>query len=246
MKVLGIDVGGSGIKGAVVDTENGQLITDRYRITTPKPATPKAVSKAVQKIVNRFDWRGKVGCGFPAVIQHGIVRTASNIDKSWIGVNAVNLFQESIQCETTVINDADAAGMAEMRFGAGKDNNGMVIIITVGTGIGTSIFSNQTLLPNTELGHIIMDGKIAEDYVSDVIRKDADLSWKKWSNRFNKYLLELERLFWPDLIIIGGGASKKHEKFFDFLSIRTKILSARLQNEAGIVGAALAAISEIQ
>jgi polyphosphate glucokinase len=241
MEILGIDIGGSGIKGAIVDIENGQLTTERYRIPTPKPATPKAVTNAVVKLVKHFKWLGPIGCGFPAAISGGIVRTASNIHEGWIGTAVSTLFTEATTCPTVVLNDADAAGLAEMTFGAGKNQQGVVFIITVGTGIGTAAFSGGCLLPNMELGHLILNEKIAEHYVSDAVRKREELSWKKWSKRFNTYLAEIERLFWPDLIIIGGGVSKREEKFFKYLSSSIKIIPAQLLNEAGIIGAALAA-----
>jgi polyphosphate glucokinase len=241
MEILGIDIGGSGIKGAVVDVDSGKLITNRMRIPTPNPATPKAVTQTVVEIVNQFDWKGLIGCGFPAVVQQGKIRTASNIDKKWINQEVSKLFSNASGCDTCVINDADAAGLAEMKFGAGKDENGVVVIITVGTGLGTSFFSAGCLFANTELGHLLMNGKIAEHYTSDAVRKSEDLSWKNWSLRFNAYLSEIDRLFWPDLIVIGGGVSKKKDKYFHLLETNAKIVTAELRNEAGIIGAALAA-----
>jgi polyphosphate glucokinase len=243
MERLGIDIGGSGVKGALVDTATGELTTKRYRIATPQPATPKAISNTVVKLVKHFAWKGGLGCGFPAAISKGVVRTASNIDDGWLGIEVSDLFSKATGNPTIVLNDADAAGLAEMKFGAGKNRKGIVFIITVGTGIGTAAFSDGCLFPNMELGHLIMNGKIAEHFVSDAVRKNEELSWKKWSKRFNSYLHEIERLFWPDLIIIGGGASKKQEKFFRYLSTDIQIVPAQLLNEAGIIGAALAAKS---
>ncbi len=240
MKVLGIDIGGSGIKGAPVDLNSGKLSAGRFRIPTPNPSTPKAIAETINKMVKHFDWTGKVGCGFPAVITNGMVRTASNIDKKWIGINVSQLFVETTGCETVVLNDADAAGIAEMEFGAGENISGSTIIITVGTGIGTAMFSGKELIPNTELGHLIMKGKIAEHYTSDAVRKREKLSWKKWASRFNEFLFEIERLLWPELIIIGGGVSKKAEKYFKYLDTKAKIFPAKLLNEAGIIGAAFA------
>ncbi len=240
MEILGIDIGGSGIKGAPVDIKTGELVSNRKRIPTPDPSSPENVAKTLIDIVQHFNWTGPVGCGFPAVVHDGEIYTASNIDKNWIGTNAAQLFTKTTGCEFVVINDADAAGVAEMEFGAGKDHQGVVFIITVGTGIGTALFSKGRLVPNTELGHIIMYGMIAERYSSDAVRKNEGLSWKKWSKRFNEYLAEIERLFWPDLIIIGGGVSKKHSKFFHYLETKTQIVAAHLQNEAGIIGAAMA------
>jgi polyphosphate glucokinase len=240
MEILGIDIGGSGIKGAPVNIETGKLVTDRKRISTPDQSSPDNVAKTLIEIVSHFKWTGPVGCGFPAVVCSGQIFTASNVDKKWIGTEASQLFSKTTGCEFAVINDADAAGVAEMEFGAGKDHQGVVFIITVGTGIGTALFSKGRLVPNTELGHLIMHDMIAERYASDAVRKNEDLSWKKWSKRFNEYLAEIERLFWPDLIIIGGGASKKQSKFFHFLDTKTKVVAAHLQNEAGIIGAAMA------
>jgi len=240
MEILGIDIGGSGIKGAPVDIEAGKLTVERKRIPTPVPSTPIKVAETLKELIDHFDWAGPVGCGFPAVVHDGNIFTASNIDKNWIGTDAVRLFKKTTGCEFSIINDADAAGVAEMEFGAGKDHRGVVFIITVGTGIGTALFSKRKLVPNTELGHLMMYGMIAERYMSDAVRKNEDLSWKKWSKRFNEYLNEIERLFWPDLIIIGGGASKKHSKFFHYLDTKTKIAAAHLRNEAGMIGAAMA------
>lgn len=237
--ILGVDIGGSGVKGAPVDTKTGQLMADRHRIPTPQPATPKAIAGTLSKLAKHFDWRGSIGCGFPAVVQNGVVQTAANIDESWIGTDAAALFSEATGCPSFVVNDADAAGLAEMRFGAGKDKKGVVFLITIGTGLGTVMFSNGQLMPNTELGHIILHGDSAEKYASDAVRKKLDLSWKNWALRFDEYLHEICRLFWPDLIIIGGGASKKHEKFFKYLTIETKVVPAQLRNEAGLIGAAL-------
>ncbi len=242
MEILGIDVGGSGIKGAPVDTETGSLLAPRYRIPTPQPAKPEAVAKTVNQIAEHFEWQGPIGCGFPAVVQHGVVYTAANIHKSWIGQNIEELFQKETGCPVRVLNDADVAGLAEMAFGAGKGQDGVVLIITLGTGIGTALFSEGVLLPNTELGHIEIRGKEAERRASDATRKRKDLSWKRWSHRVDEYLRTMEDLFWPDLIIVGGGVSKKSHKFFPRITARTEIVAAKLRNEAGIIGAAMAAL----
>jgi polyphosphate glucokinase len=241
MEILGIDIGGSGIKGAPVNIETGELLTSRYRIKTPQPSKPKAVAKVVSKIAQHFDWEGPIGAGFPAVIQHGVARTAANIHKGWINTDAKALFSEATGCPVTVVNDADAAGIAEMTFGAGKDQNGVVLLVTIGTGLGTSVFVDGRLLPNTEFGHIEIDCDDAELIASDAARKEHDLSWKKWAARFDTYLLRLEALFWPDLIILGGGVSKKHKKFIPRLTVRADVMPAEMFNEAGIIGAALAA-----
>lgn len=240
MKVLGIDIGGSGIKGAPVDTKRGELLAPRFRIPTPKGAKPKPVAKVVAKIAKHFEWKGPIGCGFPAAVQHGVARTAANIDPSWIGLDVAKLFSKHTACPVSVINDADAAGLAEMAFGAGEDHKGVVLIVTIGTGLGTSLFTEGVLLPNTELGHIEIDCEDAELMASDAARKRDDLSWKRWSIRFNTYLTRLEQLMWPDLIIIGGGASAQFEKFAQNLTVHAKVVPAATLNEAGIIGAALA------
>jgi polyphosphate glucokinase len=238
-KILGIDIGGSGVKGAIVDTKKGELITDRYRIPTPQPSTPEAVAKVLGKIVKHFNWKGPVGVGFPGVIQQGVARTAANVDNSWIDQDLNKLFSKATGCKVHVVNDADAAGMAEMKFGAGKGKKGTVLLVTVGTGLGTVIFSNGKLVPNLEMGHIILHGADAELYATDAARKKHDLDWDTWAKRFNEYLLRMEELVWPDKIIIGGGASKKDDKFFHHLTTKAKVVPAKLMNEAGIVGAAM-------
>lgn len=241
MEILGVDIGGTGIKGAPVDTESGALLAPRFRIPTPKPAKPKPVAEAVARVAQHFEWRGQVGCGFPAAIREGVTLTAANIDRKWIGANAAQLFTEVAGLPTCLINDADAAGLAEMSFGAGQGHQGTVLIVTIGTGLGTALFSNGQLLPNTEFGHIEIDGEDAELKASDAARKREALSWNKWSKRLDKYLHNMERLVWPDLIILGGGVSKKHEKFIPRLTVQAEVVPAQLLNEAGIVGAALAA-----
>jgi polyphosphate glucokinase len=240
MQVLGIDIGGSGIKGAPVDVEKGVLLAERYRIPTPQPAKPKPVAKTVAEIARHFDWKGPIGCGFPAVVQHGITRTAANVDPEWIDANAAGLISEATGCPVKVMNDADAAGLAEMAFGAGQGRMGVVLVVTIGTGLGTSLFTNGVLLPNTELGHIEIEGEDAELSASDAARKREDLSWNKWGKRFDTYLNRLQALLWPDLIILGGGACKKSEKFMPYLTVKTEIVIAEALNEAGIIGAALA------
>ncbi len=241
MKCLGIDIGGSGVKGAVVDSDTGALLEERFRFETPVPATPDAVAETVAQLIQHFDWQGPVGCGFPAAIREGVALTAANIAESWIGTDVAALFSRATSCPTWVLNDADAAGVAEMAFGAGKDRLGTVLIVTVGTGLGTALFYRGQLFPNTELGHIEIRGKDAEMRASDAARQREDLSWEKWAGRFNEYLLTMERLFWPELIIIGGGVSKKPERFMPYLTVRATVVPAQLRNEAGIVGAAVAA-----
>lgn len=240
MDVLGIDIGGSGIKGAIVNTRNGELLTERVRLDTPAEATPAAIAATVASLVNQFNWHGPIGCGFPAAIQQGIARTAANIHKSFVGTDVVKLFNEQTGCSCYVVNDADAAGMAEMAFGAGQGRAGVVLMVTIGTGLGTAFFSDGQLLPNTELGHIILpNGEEAERYASDAVRKGDDLNWKKWGKRFNEYLMQMEALFWPDTIILGGGSSKKFDKFADLLTVRATVVPAAALNQAGIIGAAL-------
>lgn len=241
MEILGIDIGGSGIKGAPVDTEKGLLLAPRCRIPTPESAKPKPVAEVVAQIARNFNWQGPIGSGFPSAVRNGVVLTAANISKKWIGTNAAELFANATGCPNYVMNDADAAGMAEMTFGAGRGIGGTVLIVTLGTGLGTALFTDGKLLPNTELGHIEMDGEDAEANASDAARKRDDLSWKKWAVKLSRYLGTLERLFWPDLIILGGGVSKDHDKFIPRLKLKTKVVPAQLRNEAGIIGAALAA-----
>jgi polyphosphate glucokinase len=245
MEILGVDIGGSGIKGAIVNTVTGKLITDRHRIETPKPATPEAVAAVLAQLVIHFNWRGPVGCGFPAAIQHGIVRTAANISSSFIGTNIDKLFSKATKCSCYSLNDADAAGMAEMHYGEGIGQSGVVLLITIGTGLGTVFFTDGKLLPNTELGHLYLkSGKKAEHYASDAVRKTEDLGWKSWGKRFNTYLTLMEELFWPDLIILGGGASKNFDKFKEQITVVAPVKPAAFLNQAGIVGAALYAQSK--
>lgn len=241
MEILGIDIGGSGIKGALVNVQKGALVEERYRIDTPQPAKPEKVGDVVAEIVQHFNWNGAIGCTFPSVIKSGVVLTAANVDDAWIGTDAHRLFQRKTGNPVLVLNDADAAGIAEMRFGAGRGHDGIVFILTLGTGIGSAIFVNGSLMPNTELGHIQIRGKDAEHRASNKRRKDKDYSWKKWSKRLNEFLQYIEFLFSPDLFIIGGGVSKKHDKFFHHLKTKADIVPAQLRNDAGIIGAAMAA-----
>jgi len=243
VKVLGVDIGGTGIKGAPVSLEKGALLEERLRIPTPEPATPHAVGDVVKKLGEKFKWTGAIGCGFPAVIKNGVVQSEANLDPSWAGCNAVQILENHTGCRLTMINDADAAGLAEMEFGAGKGQRGVVLLLTFGTGIGSSVFSSGKLVPNTELGRLKIRGREAGLWASARARETKHLSWKKWAKRLNEYLAELEALLSPDLIIIGGGASKRHEKFFPLLKSRSPLLPAQLENDAGIVGAALAARS---
>lgn len=239
--ILGIDIGGSGIKGAPVNIERGELMEERHRIPTPEGAEPYDVAEVVCQLVTHFDWQGPIGCTFPAVIKEGMVLTAANVSRSWIGTDGRALLEQRTGCPVLLVNDADAAGVAEMEFGAGRDQKGIVMMLTFGTGIGSAVFVNRTLLPNTEFGHMEIRGKEAEHRASDKVRKEKDLEWEDWAGRVNEYLAYLENLFWPDLFIIGGGVSAKAAKFIPLLNVRTPIAVAQLLNDAGIIGAAVAA-----
>lgn len=245
MNILGVDIGGSGIKGAIVNTDTGELLCERIRIDTPQPATPQAVAQALRELVLQLNWQGPIGCGFPAAIQHGVARTAANIDKDWLGLSVAEYFSQALGQPVFVANDADVAAMAEMTFGAGRNHRGVVLLVTIGTGLGTAFFTQGVLLPNTELGHILIKDMPAEHYASDAVRKQLDLSWSEWGKRFNRYLNRMEALFWPDLIILGGGSSKKLDKFEQELSVKAPVVAAQFLNQAGIVGAALFARSEL-
>ncbi|MCK4726977.1 MAG: ROK family protein [Anaerolineales bacterium] len=241
MKILGIDVGGSGIKGALVDTKKGELITDRFRLRTPTSRKPVPMAKVVAKVANHFSWQDPIGCGFPTVIHHGVAKLPGNLHEKWVNTDIEALFAEHTGCLVTVVNDADAAGLAEMTFGAGKGQDGVVIVITIGTGLGTAVFTSGHLVPSTEFGHLEMNCFDAEEQASDAARQREKLSWKEWAKRFDQYLNQLNMLFWPDLIILGGGGSKKFNRFESYLTVPVKVVPAQLLNEAGIVGAALAA-----
>ncbi len=238
---FGIDIGGTGIKGARVDLTTGELLSKRNRVPTPSPSTAEAVADIVAKIVNDNGYTGEVGITFPAVIQHGVAHTAANVDKSWVDADVRKIMSKQLPGGAQIINDADAAGIAEIRFGAGKDQKGTVLLLTFGTGIGSALFTDGHLVPNTEFGHIELDGKDAEKYAAASVKDDEDLSYKNWAKRVSKYLQTLERGLWPDLIIAGGGVSKKAEKWIPHLECRTPVVPAKLLNNAGIVGAALAA-----
>jgi polyphosphate glucokinase len=244
MEILGIDIGGTGIKGAPVNIETGVLTADRFRLKTPKGAEPEAVARVVAEIVKHFEWSGPVGAGFPAPIKHGIVKMAANISPAWIGLNADDVLTKATGCDVTVGNDADVAGLAEMAFGAGKDQIGTVIMLTLGTGIGSAVFYEGRLLPNTEFGHLRVKGEDAEARASDAARVRENLSWEEYAKRLNRFLVRMEKLFWPDLFIIGGGISKNSDQYIPLLKVETKVVKAQFLNEAGIVGAALAARPE--
>ena len=243
---LGIDIGGTGIKGAPVDLVHGTLLEDRFRLDTPQPATPEAVGKVVGQVAEHFEWSGPVGITFPGVVSNGVIRTAANMDPAWIDSKAVDVLGAPLHSHSApvVLNDADAAGLAEMTHGAGRGQAGVVLMLTFGTGIGSALFLDGKLLPNTELGHLEIRGKDAERRASAKVRTDKDLDWKDWSARVQEYLDDVEKLFSPDLVIIGGGVSKNPDKFLPYLKLRAHIMSAEMANTAGIVGAALAAGSK--
>lgn len=238
---LGIDIGGTGIKGAVVDLTTGELVTERHRVPTPDPSTPHNVADVIVEITKVHGWQGSIGATFPAVVKNGVAYSAANVDKSWIGTDVDSLFTQATHCSVTVMNDADAAGVAEVRFGAAKDVSGVVLLLTLGTGIGSALFLDGKLVPNTELGHLELDGLDAETQAAASARDRSDLSWHKWSKRLQHYLEFVERLFTPDLFVLGGGVSKKPDKWLPLLKVQTPIKVAQLANNAGIVGAAIVA-----
>lgn len=246
---FGIDIGGSGIKGCVVDLDAGALVGDRLRIPTPQPSTPDAVADVVADIVKQFGWEGPVGVTLPCVIKKGTALTAANVDKQWIGTDAATLFAERLGKDVdqvTVLNDADAAGMAEMRYGLGAGRAGVVVLLTFGTGIGSALFQDGKLVPNTEFGHLEVDGHDAEKRAAASVKDEKNLSWEEWAHRVSKYLRTLEGLIWPDLIIAGGGVSKKADHWLPLLDVRTEVVAAALKNDAGIVGAAAGATEGIK
>ncbi|MFC8451742.1 polyphosphate--glucose phosphotransferase [Kitasatospora sp. NPDC057223] len=240
--VFGVDIGGSGIKGAPVDLQRGTLAQERHKVLTPRPASPEAVVAAVCEVVGHFGHQGPVGLTFPGVVVGGHTRTAANVDSNWIGLDAQGLFREALDLPATVLNDADAAGLAEITHGAGKGRDGVVLVLTFGTGIGSALFIDGVLVPNTELGHLELRGKDAERRASSAARERHELSWEQWAVRVDEYLDLVEGLFSPQLIIIGGGVSRKHDKFLPVLRAReAEVVPAELRNDAGIVGAAMAA-----
>jgi len=247
-RAFGIDIGGSGIKGAPVHLGKGELAADRVRIPTPQPSTPDAVADTVAELLSSFDIDEDmpVGVTFPAVIQDGVAMTAANVDKSWIGTDVDALLTERTGHDVFVVNDADAAGIAEMKFGAGRDSSGVVQVFTLGTGVGSATFADGRLVPNTELGHVLLHGDSAEKYMASSIREREDLDWQTWAGRLQEYFSHIEFLFSPTRIIVGGGISKKHGKFLPLLDLRAEIVPAELRNEAGIIGAAVLAHREVK
>lgn len=245
---FGVDIGGSGIKGGLVDLQAGALDGERLRIDTPQPSTPDAVADVVAEIVEKRGWDGPVGVTLPCVVQHGVARSAANVDKKWIGTDAAELFANRLgrpKDQIVVMNDADAAGLAEMRFGSGKGRNGLVVLLTFGTGIGSALFLDGRLVPNTEFGHLEVDGHDAEKRAAASVKEDKGLTWAEWTPRVSRYISVLENLIWPDLVIAGGGVSKKAEKWLPLLEVRTEVVAAALKNDAGIVGAAVAAAERL-
>jgi polyphosphate glucokinase len=239
-QAFGIDIGGSGIKGAIVDLSTGELSTDRERVPTPQPSTPKAVAKVVARIMSDQGWTGPAGATFPAIIKNGVARSAANVDSSWVGEDVDKVFTQASGNPVTVLNDADAAGLAEVRFGAAKGVPGVVLVLTFGTGIGSGLFVDGKLVPNTELGHVELDGHDAERRAASSARDRHDLSWEKWAERVQQYMAHIESLFSPDLFVVGGGVSKKADKWVPLLDLQAPVRPAQLLNNAGIVGAALA------
>ena len=243
MTLLGIDVGGSGIKGALVDAETGEMLTDRFRIPTPKPRTPEAMADVIAEIVKHFDYKGKVGCGFPTIIKKGVCKSPGNLDPSWLDVNVEELLEKKTGLDFTVINDADAAGYATMNYGVGKGKKGFVVMITIGTGLGSGAFLDGELIPNFELGQIpYKKYKKIELWAAGSAKDREELSYKKWGKRFNTFLEYVELIISPDLIILGGGASKDFDEFKKKITIETPVIPAELRNQAGIIGAAAASL----
>jgi polyphosphate glucokinase len=241
---FGVDIGGSGVKGGLVDLEAGALDGERLRIPTPQPSTPEAVAEVVAEIVEKFQWDGPVGVTLPCVVKHGVSLSAANVDKGWINCDAQTLFAERLKRrpeDIVVMNDADAAGIAEMSFGAGVGKNGTVVLLTFGTGIGSAVLLDGKLVPNTEFGHLQVDGHDAEKRAAASVKEEKELSWEEWTPRVSRYINVLEDLIWPDLVIAGGGVSKKAHKWLPLLKVRTDVVAAALKNDAGIVGAAWAA-----
>jgi polyphosphate glucokinase len=243
---FGIDVGGSGIKGGIVDLDTGQLIGDRIKLLTPQPATPAAVAKTIAEVVNGFGWTGPLGVTYPGVVTHGVVQTAANVDKAWIGTNARDIISAELDGQdVTILNDADAAGLAEERYGAGKGHSGLVVVLTFGTGIGSAVIHNGTLIPNTEFGHLEVGGREAEQRAASSVKEKFDWSYEKWTKQVTRVLVAIENAIWPDLFIAGGGISRKADKWVPLLNNRTPVVPAALQNTAGIVGAAMASTTDV-
>ncbi len=243
-QILGIDIGGSGIKANIVDPAAGSVLADRHKIATPRPATPETVTDATAETVRWPRWTGPVGCAFPAVVRRGVALTAANIDPAWIGVDVAARFGAATGLEVTVVNDADAAGIAEAAHGAARDCRGVAIVLTFGTGIGSAVLVDGTLVPNTELGHLEFGGHApVEDWAAARVRKEEGLSWGEWADRVDRFLHHLDRLFSPDRFVVGGGVSRRWERFGSRFTVAVETVAAAFGNQAGIVGAAVAAAS---
>ena len=238
---FGIDIGGSGMKAGIVDLGTGELASERVRIPTPRPATPEAMAAVAAELVRCHEWSASIGVGFPGIVRHGVVLSAANLDASWVGVDADRLFTDACGVDVAMVNDADAAGLAEVRWGAARGVDGVVLVLTFGTGIGSGLFVDGMLVPNTELGHLELDGRNAESHAAASIREREGIGWTQWAPRVERYLRHVEMLFSPDLFVIGGGASKSADEWLPMISIDTPIVAAALANNAGIVGAALVA-----
>lgn len=246
--VLGVDVGASGIKGAVIDIRTGEMLTERQRFPTPDPSTPKAMAQTFSELVQFFSWKGLIGVGFPTIVKNGVALTAANIDDSWIQTSIENTFAEVSGCVVKVLNDADAAGMAEVRFGLGKGVDGTVILITIGSGLGSALFTDGKIVPNTEFGHLYLKGHdiVAEQYASNNAKDRDNLNWQEWAKRFDEYLNHLDFLFSPNLFLLGGGTSKYFDEYASFFTLKTPVKPAQLLNSAGMVGAACHAYEMVQ
>lgn len=238
--ILGIDVGATGIKAAIVDLEKGELLSERIKLATPKPATPDAVAAVIAELVKKTGYTGELmGCGFPAIVSHGVAYSAANIDPAWVGANIETLLSPVTGLEVIAMNDADAAGLSEMRYGKGKGVKGTVMLITIGSGLGSALFTDGHLVRNSELGHLHLQGWVAEHYVSNTARKKYEMSWPSFGKRFNEYLMHIDRLFSPDLVILGGGISNEFKEFGPYLDPKLNVTTAAMFNHAGIIGAAL-------
>jgi len=247
-KILGVDVGASGIKGAIIDVQTGELLTERLRLPTPQPSTPQALAQTFKTLVANFNWSGLIGCGFPTLVRDGISISASNLDKSWVGQNVEMVLSLATGCTVKVLNDADAAGMAEMHFSVGNQSHGTIIFITIGTGLGSALFVDGKMVPNTEFGQLYLKGQenLAEQYASSSAKDRENLGWEEWGKRFDEYLNHLELLFSPTLFLLGGGTSKDFKEFSQYLTVQTPVKPAKLQNNAGMIGAACYAHESVQ
>ncbi len=246
MKVLGIDIGGTRIKGSIVNTDTGELLEKPHLVPTPSSLKPAPIVDIISDIADHFQWKGPIGCGYPGVVRQNVTYTATNFDKSWIGINLAQKINEKTGETAWIVNDADAAGIAEMTMGAGQNQRGVVIVLTIGTGIGSALFTDGYLLPNTEFGLIIINGEIAEKSISSVSRERENISWKEWAQLFDYYLHYLDTLFSPKLFIIGGGGAENPDKYMPYMKIKIPIITAQYRNKAGIIGAAMAAASQLK